>query len=144
MWNSTTTNDKVIKDKTEPQDHIPTTNSSYDDIIGSTIGDFEKLYPELAEGFQAVQKEQYELFAAKMMSYGRGNIALGGDLANKEDKDLTLTSIWIRMNDKMNRLKNMVIKKRSNPLDNESIEDTWRDMSNYAIIALLVGKDKWK
>ena len=44
----------------------------------------------------------------------------------------------------MNRLKNMVVKNQSNPLDNESIEDTWIDISNYSIIALLVGKDKWK
>ena len=78
-----------------------------------------------------------------MMSYGRGNITLGGNLADEEDKNLTLTSIWIRMSDKMNRLKNMVVKNQSNPLDDESIEDTWRDISNYSIIALLVGKDKW-
>ena len=108
-----------------------------------SIEEFESIYPTIAEEFKKIQQEQYELFAAKMLSYGRGNITLGGNLANKEDKDLTLTSIWVRMNDKMNRLKNMVIKKRSNPLDNESIEDTWRDMSNYSIIALLVGKDRW-
>ncbi len=108
-----------------------------------TIKDFESTYPELAKEFSKVQEEQYELFAGKMMSYGRGNISLGGNLADEEDKNLTLTSIWIRMSDKMNRLKNMVVKNQSNPLDDESIEDTWIDISNYSIIALLVGKDKW-
>ena len=118
---------------------------TYKEILNkSTVGDFEATYPELAKEFKQIQKEQYDLFAGKMLSYGKGNIALGGNLANKEDKNLTLTSIWIRMNDKMNRLKNMVVKNQSNPLDNESIEDTWIDISNYSIIALLVGKDKWK
>jgi hypothetical protein len=70
-----------------------------------TIRDFEKLYPELAEEFQAVQKEQYELFAAKMMDYGLSNISLGSDLSTKEDRDLSLTGIWLRCNDKINRLK---------------------------------------
>jgi hypothetical protein len=113
------------------------------DAKDKSILDFEKEYPSLAKSFREVQEEQYELFAQKMMSYGRENISLGGNLTNKEDKNLTLTSIWIRMNDKMNRLKNMVVKNKSNPLDNESIEDTWIDISNYSIIALLVGIDKW-
>ena len=104
---------------------------------------FEQRYPELSSEFLKIQKEQYELFSRKMISYGRGNISLGGNLENKEDKQLSLTSIWIRMIDKMNRLKNMVVKNHTNPLEDESIEDTWRDISNYALIALLVGKDKW-
>jgi hypothetical protein len=107
------------------------------------VKDFEEEYPTLAKSFKENQQEQYELFARKMLSYGRGNISLGGNLSNEEDKNLTLTSIWIRISDKMNRLKNMVVKNQSNPLDDESIEDTWRDISNYSIIALLVGKDKW-
>jgi len=109
----------------------------------SAVQDFEFEYPKLANEFKNIQQEQYELFARKMISYGRGNISLGGNLENKEDKQLSLTSIWIRMIDKMNRLKNMVVKNHTNPLEDESIEDTWRDISNYALIALLVGKDKW-
>jgi len=38
--------------------------------------DFEKTYPELAKEFQQIQKEQYELFASKMMDYGLSNISL--------------------------------------------------------------------
>ena len=144
MWNSTTTNDKVIKDKTEPQDHIPTTNVSYNDIIGSTIGDFEKLYPELAEEFQAVQKEQYELFAAKMMDYGLSNISLGSDLSTKEDKDLSLTGIWLRCNDKINRLKNMLKRQGKNYVQGEAMIDSFIDIANYGIIAMLVIRNKWK
>ncbi len=35
----------------------------------SAIRDFEETYPELAAEFIQIQKEQYELFAAKMMDY---------------------------------------------------------------------------
>jgi hypothetical protein len=144
MWNSTTTNDKVIKDKTEPQDHIPTANVSYDEIIGSTIGDFEKLYPELAEEFQKVQQEQYELFASKMLDYGLSNISLGSDLSTKDDKNLSLTGIWLRCNDKINRLKNMLKRQGKNYVQGEAMIDSFIDIANYGIIAMLVMRNKWK
>ena len=109
-----------------------------------TIQDFEKLYPELAEEFQAVQKEQYELFAAKMMDYGLSNISLGSDLSTKEDKDLSLTGIWLRCNDKINRLKNMLKREGKNYVKDEPMIDSFIDISNYGIIAQLVIKGKWK
>jgi hypothetical protein len=43
-----------------------------------------------------------------MMDYGLGNIALGSTLEEDEDKQLSLTGIWLRCNDKVNRLKNML------------------------------------
>jgi hypothetical protein len=109
-----------------------------------TVQDFERLYPELAEEFQAVQKEQYELFAAKMMDYGLSNISLGSDLSTKEDRDLSLTGIWLRCNDKINRLKNMLKRKGHNYVINEPMIDSFIDIANYGIIAMLVLRGKWK
>ena len=109
-----------------------------------TIRDFEKLYPELAEEFQAVQKEQYELFAAKMMDYGLSNISLGSDLSTKEDRDLSLTGIWLRCNDKINRLRNMIKRNGKNYVQGEAMIDSFIDISNYGIIAMLVLRNKWK
>ena len=109
-----------------------------------TIADFERLYPELAEEFQAVQKEQYELFAAKMMDYGLSNISLGSDLSTKEDRDLSLTGIWLRCNDKINRLRNMIKRNGKNYVKGEAMIDSFIDISNYGIIAMLVLRDKWK
>ncbi len=40
-----------------------------------SVTDFEIKYPELAYEFQQIQKEQYELFASKMMDYGLSNIS---------------------------------------------------------------------
>ena len=112
--------------------------------LDKTIKDFEKLYPELAEEFQAVQKEQYELFAAKMMDYGLSNISLGSDLSTKEDRDLSLTGIWLRCNDKINRLKNMLKRQGKNYVKGEAMIDSFIDISNYGIIAMLVLRGKWK
>jgi hypothetical protein len=108
------------------------------------IKDFENEYPELADGFKVIQEEQYELFAKKMLSYGLGNIAMGSNLETKEDINLSLTAIWIRSMDKMQRLKQLVLLKKQNPLENEHIDDAYIDLSNYSIIALLVKMGKWK
>ena len=109
-----------------------------------TKSDFEKTYPELAIEFQKIQKEQYDLFASKMMDYGLGNISLGSDLNTPEDRDLSLTGIWLRCNDKINRLKNILKRNGKNYVVGEASIDSWVDISNYRIIAMLVTRGKWK
>ena len=108
------------------------------------IRDFERLYPELAEEFKAVQAEQYALFSRKMMDYGLQNIALGSNLSTKEDRDLSITGIWLRCNDKINRLKNMLQRNGKNYVKGEAMIDSFIDISNYGIIAQLVMRSKWK
>jgi hypothetical protein len=110
----------------------------------NSIKYFEEKYPNLANEFKNIQQEQYNMFAEKMLSYGIDNISMGTSLENEDDVKLSLTSIWIRMNDKMNRLKNLVLKGNRNPLINEPTLDSWKDMTNYAIIAQLVTTGKWK
>ena len=105
---------------------------------------FETEYPELANEFKLIQQEQYELFAGKMMDYGLGNIALGSTLEEDEDKQLSLTGIWLRCNDKINRLKNMLKRNGKNYVNDEPMIDSFVDISNYGIIAQLVMKNKWK
>jgi hypothetical protein len=109
-----------------------------------TIDEFEQKYPNLASEFLKLQEQQYAMFAEKMLSYGIDNISMGTSLEDKEDIKLSLTSIWIRSNDKMNRLKNLVLKGNRNPLQNEPTIDSWKDLSNYAIIAQLVTMGLWK
>ena len=108
------------------------------------VADFEKTYPELANEFQQIQREQYELFASKMMDYGLQNIALGSTLEKEEDINLSITGIWLRCNDKINRLKNMLQRNGKNYVKGEAMIDSFIDISNYGIIAQLVMKDKWK
>ena len=108
------------------------------------VVDFEQKYPELAYEFQQVQKEQYELFASKMMDYGLQNITLGSTLEKEEDISLSITGIWLRCNDKINRLKNILQRNGKNYVKGEAIIDTFIAISNYGIIAQLVLKGKWK
>ena len=108
------------------------------------IKDFEKLYPELAEDFKVIQEEQYALFAGKMMDYGLQNISLGSDLSTREDRNLSITGIWLRCNDKINRLKNLLKRDGHNYVGGEAMIDSFIDISNYGIIAQLVFRDKWK
>ncbi len=113
-------------------------------IMEQTKVDFENTYPELAEEFKKIQTEQYELFSAKMLDYGLGNIALGSDLSNPEDKNLSITGIWLRCNDKINRLKNLLKRGGKNYVEGEGLIDSFIDISNYGIIAQLVLRNKWK
>jgi hypothetical protein len=108
------------------------------------ITDFEKEYPSLAEAFKENQQEQYELFARKMLDYGLGNIALGSTLEEPDDIQLSLTGIWLRCSDKINRLKNMLKRKGRNYVQDEPMIDSFIDIANYGIIAQLVMKGKWK
>ena len=109
-----------------------------------TVKVFEKEYPELSKEFKQIQKEMYEMFAAKHMDYGLNNIALGGDIVNNsDDKQFSLTGLCIRLTDKISRLKNLLINGRSF-VEGEGMQDTFIDIANYGIIGLLVGRNKWK
>ena len=78
------------------------------------------------------------------MDYGLSNIDLGSPLDDAEDINLSLTGIWLRCNDKINRLKNMLKRKGRNYVQDEPMIDSFIDISNYGIIAQLVMKGKWK
>ena len=112
--------------------------------MSDIVRQMEKEYPVIAEEFKEIMVAQYELFSQKMLSYGMGNISMGSNLETKDEVKFSLTSIWIRMNDKMNRLKNLVLLGNKNPLDNEPTMDSWIDLTNYGVIAQIVSKGKWK
>jgi hypothetical protein len=104
----------------------------------------ESTYPEMMDKFKLVADEQYDLFCKKQYDYGSGNITLGGDMEDDEDRMFALTALVIRMNDKVNRLKNIIIKHRGqNAVDNETYMDAFKDLSIYGIIAQLVSEKVW-
>ena len=105
--------------------------------------EFKETFPIIEEEFTKTQKELYNLFSKKMMDYGLGNIALGGNLESHEDQKYALQGIQIRLNDKINRLKNL-LKNGKSYVEDESLEDTFIDIANYGIIGILLGKGKWK
>lgn len=55
-----------------------------------------------------------------------------------------MNGLLVRMHDKMARLENLYYHRKSDTPNFESIEDTLLDLSNYAIIGLLVQRGQWE
>ncbi len=106
------------------------------------IDEMEKKYPGMLGEFANISNYQYNTFVEKQHDYGPGNIMLGGNVENDEDVKLALKGIVIRLNDKINRLVTLTLKGDKEP-KNESVLDTFQDISVYAIIAQIVANKKW-
>jgi hypothetical protein len=110
--------------------------------VNSVIKDIEEMYPEMTKEFKRIMRDQYETFCRKQMNYGPDNIALGKDLTKEEDRKLSQMGLFFRMNDKIMRMKQLVVKGGEDVVG-EAIDDTYQDLSVYAIIAQLVKSGKW-
>ena len=142
---SETTTKKHIADKPVYTEYL--NNDKIETIIGDNMDSvdavkyIENEYPETAKSFKAIQKEQYELFCKKQMDYGPKNISVGTDLRTEEDIKLSLTGLWFRINDKIERLKQLVVLDKT--AQNEPMIDAFKDLSVYGIIAQIVYAKKW-
>ena len=118
------------------------TKVEYSENIHPIVKQMEDEWPEMTAEFRRLQREQYELFLKKQHDYGPGNISVGTQLQTKEEIQLSLTGLWFRMNDKIQRLKTMLMTKRESAVD-EPMEDAYLDVSNYGIMATIVKNGKW-
>ena len=107
------------------------------------VEQMESEWPEMTTEFKRLQREQYELFCHKQHDYGPGNISVGTQLQTEEEVHLSLTGLWFRMNDKIQRLKTLLMGNRDNAVEGEPMEDAYLDVSNYGIMATIVGRGKW-
>ena len=103
----------------------------------------EKEWPVMTAEFRKLQREQYELFLHKQHDYGPGDISVGKQLKNAEEIKLSLTGLWFRMNDKLQRVKTLLMTGRDSAVKDEPLEDAYLDVSNYGIMATIVGRGKW-
>ena len=131
---------EVIKDKPtfSMEDAHKETSVGYD-----VIEMMEKEWPEMTTEFKKIQKAQYELFLKKQHDYGPGNISVGTNLQTPDEIKLSLTGLWFRMNDKLQRLKTLLLGGKTNAVEGEPLEDAYLDVSNYGIMATIVGRGKW-
>ena len=102
----------------------------------------KKEYPTIYNGYQEIVDEQLELFAKKHLDYGMHNVSAGTNLDTKDEVEFAMTGLWYRLSDKINRWKNMIISGRK--AQNETLIDTFQDVTNYGIIAQLVSRGMWK
>lgn len=72
------------------------------------------------------------LLDRKQQDYGPRNIS-----------DFGVTGVLIRINDKVSRLKNLHGKGRRRKAQNESVRDSYQDLTNYGIIARMLLDGKW-
>jgi len=108
----------------------------------SPIKQCEEKYPETTTEFKKIMREQYELFCRKQLNYGPDNISVGTKLESPEEVKLSLTGLWFRMNDKIQRLKQLVLLGKEDTVG-ESVQDSYSDLSVYGIIAQIVSRGKW-
>ena len=102
----------------------------------------EKEFPETAKEFQRLQFEQWETFCKKQMDYGPSNIAMGTSLRTDEERRLSKIGLIVRINDKIQRLMNLIVK-HNREAQNEPAMDAFKDLSVYGIIAQIVDNGKW-
>ena len=127
---------KESKTKEEVNSYLTADNS---DIVSL----MEQEWPEMTKEFKRLQREQYELFCHKQHDYGPGNISVGTQLQTPDEIHLSLTGLWFRMNDKIQRLKTLLMGNRGNAVEGEPMEDAYLDVSNYGIMATIVKNGKW-
>ena len=125
---------KVIKDTKSSMPRSKTDN---------VITQMGKEWPEMTAEFRRLQREQYELFLHKQHDYGPGNISVGTMLQTPEEVKLSLTGLWFRMNDKLQRVKTLLMHGRESAVKDEPLEDAYLDVSNYGIMATIVKNGKW-
>lgn len=103
----------------------------------------EKEYPLTTGAFKKIQAEQYLLFCKKQHDYGPQNISVGSSLKTKEEIRTSLTGLWFRMNDKIQRAKTLLLGNKKAAVKDEPLEDAFLDVSNYGIMATIVKRGFW-
>ena len=94
----------------------------------------DQLILEFEEDAQKIYDELLAILVKKQIDYGPFNIwnAAGG----------ATNGLMVRMSDKLERLKNLIY--NSIEPNNEALEDSFIDVANYAIIALMVERGIWE
>lgn len=77
------------------------------------------------DAVRRVAEDCAALLISKHRDYGPGNILAFGELG-----------VLIRAHDKVQRLRNLLWERREP--QHESVDDTWMDLANYALIALML------
>ena len=118
------------------------------EIIGDRIlikkqnKDIEEKYPIMCDSFESITDKMFELFKKKQSDYGPTNIGMGNRvIETDEDVERSMMGLVVRMNDKVQRLMNLVLDNKDP--QNESVEDTLIDIANYAVMARLVIDREW-
>ena len=101
------------------------------ELVAEYVTENLMLKNEVSRDFVEHVLKLAKLFDSKMSDYGAGNISAFGELG-----------VLVRVNDKIERLKNLQYK--GTLPENESVDDSWNDISVYGVIAILLREGKWR
>jgi len=108
-------------------------NQDSEQSIDTTNHSAPALDPKFAIAVSETFNELKELLIKKHLDYGPKNIS--------DSPGGPLNGLRVRMHDKLARINNLTDKGTTPQY--ESLEDSFKDMANYSIIALLVLRHKW-
>ena len=102
----------------------------------------EQKYPEMISEFEHITHDMLQLFCMKQQDYGPKNIGMGAEVVDTDGQvKLSLMALSIRINDKVQRLLNLTTTDKKP--NNESLEDTFIDIANYAVMSIIVQRKLW-
>lgn len=99
----------------------------------ATISEKSSINRHFSQDLARIAVELQELLLTKHKDYGPKNIS--------DSPGGPLNGLRVRMHDKLARINNLVDKGASP--EHESLEDSFKDMANYAIIGMLVLRGQW-
>lgn len=110
---------------------------AYGHSISSSVNEEElaRFPTQFEEDVRIIYDELMSILLKKHRDYGPKNIANAPGGA--------INGLRVRIHDKTARINNLYDNIRDMAPENESFEDSFKDLANYAIIALLVLRDKW-
>ena len=100
--------------------------------------DIRQRYPEMFASFVRIMEDMMDTFCKKQNDYGPSNIALGSSLSTDGEIQASSTGVAFRMNDKMQRIVNLVIQQRRPAVEDESVLDSVQDLAVYCVIFLIL------
>lgn len=105
---------------------------SENDFIICDLCEKLSLKEPITKKYLANAIESATLFDKKQHDYGPDNIAQFGELG-----------VLIRLNDKIQRLKTLMLSGEDPSVVNEAVEDTWMDIHVYGMIGLMCHIGQW-
>ena len=84
---------------------------------------------EAIDVFKSITGEMTTLFEIKNKNYGNS--------FSKQFDEYGLTSVCIRLEDKLNRLKSLSKQGDNANVDDESLRDTLIDLANYSVLSIM-------
>jgi len=92
-------------------------------------------YPETVNEMVILITQNLVTFCKKQKDYGPYNVLINND------KKLSMLALTIRLHDKIQRILNLL--NNDQDPENESIEDSFLDAANYALMSVILSRGRW-